>query len=245
MIHRRHNPTGPGIRRRPLAAVAGLVVPALAGLCCLPGCGEEDPQAVAEVRDLLVRWHRAMLDGDRRAYLACFTGTEQMLEMEAAQLAFHQAAMRFRDRYIAAYGRDAWADHQDTPGAQLRTPPADADYPHRIEIRMKGHYALLTWPDSPRNRMYRVNRTPDGWKMVAGQWLGYTAGGRADIDKTTAINQALAAEIRKMTGKIGRAGVSAERITAELAERMQQVARQFSRAVFTGQSQKVQVCWRP
>lgn len=243
MTQRPHNPSRPRSLHRPVAA-AGLVMWALAGLALLPGCREEDPRAVSEVRDLLVRWHEAMLEGDRQAYLDCFTGTEQLLEMEAAQLAFHQAAMKFRDRYIDAYGRDAWADHQDTSGAKLRTPPADPNYPHRIDIRIKGDHALLTWPESPRNRMYRVNRTPDGWKMVAGQWLGYTAPGRADIDKTTEINQALAAEIRKMTPKIGRAGYCPERITAELAERMQQVVRRFSRAVFTGQSREVQVCWR-
>ncbi|MFW5840960.1 MAG: hypothetical protein ACOCZE_10300 [Planctomycetota bacterium] len=191
----------------------------------LPGCREQDPRAVAAVRDVLVRWHGAMLAGDRQTYLNCYTGTDEMLRLEAARLELHTAAMGFRDRYIAEYGREAWQDHQDTAGASLGLPPESAEYPHLIEIRIKDGYALLTWPDSPRNRMFEVKKTDQGWKLVAGQWLGYTAGGRGDIPQTMQLNLDLAEAIRDIAKRIGQPGYTARRVTEQLAERMQAIGR--------------------
>ena len=201
----------------PCAVVCALLTLAAAG------CRDPDPQGQAAVRDMLLRWHAALIGGDREAYMACYTGPAEMLEMEAARFAFHRAGFAFRDRYVEAYGREAWAEHQDGP-ARLDLPPESPEYPRQIEIRMKGDYALLTWPDSPRNRMYRVDRTPEGWKMLAGQWRGYTQGGRADADAATALLLRMAGAIDEAASAIGREGIDARRVSGDLAQAFQKAA---------------------
>jgi hypothetical protein len=131
-------------------------ISATLGLAALlaAGCaGADDPGRTpgpasdsSAARQLLVRWHAALVGGDRTPYLACFAGTEDELVLAIAMQEAVRAAYAFHDAVLETYGPEGWASLQQSPGARVALWPREADWPMAITLVRTGTLAFAYLP---------------------------------------------------------------------------------------------------
>jgi hypothetical protein len=199
------------LRRRTTALSASILL-----VCAASGCRKEDPQQVAAVRAVILKWHRALLDGNRSECMSCIAGSEEDLRVVEAHYDYVQEALAFKRAVIEAYGQKGWEACQEVPGGRLLLPPEDRDHFADIRVRIKSGYALCELPRGVRH--FRVNRVGAVWRIPASAWR-FHAGGEEGIGASgpAQANSAYARVLRGYRERIGQSGVTAESLGREVA----------------------------
>jgi len=129
----------------------------------------------ASPRSILKTMHRALLDGDKDRYLACFIGDHKYLTAAEAAFEFQQAGMAFRKAFVATYSEKGWErfnDLNDRDGATIELFPEEESIFDQAEIEVKGAVARCVLPTGDPERansrqIMRVRRKGKGWRIDA------------------------------------------------------------------------------
>jgi hypothetical protein len=161
---------------------------------------------------------------DEERLVACFTGTHEELDAIGSLARFGAAALRFRRKFIQAYGHDRWRDFQN-PDRAPRDGDATLVVPMeshlaalaQVEIRISQGLAQFTLPGEPRQRA--ILQVKNRWFVQASSFLpaGAEPGAFADMMVE------LAAVLHKYERAIGASGITSEDIDAELGRAIAQV----------------------
>lgn len=214
---------------RPARAWAWAVAALLPALPAVPGCNHQEA-AEADVRQVILNWHRAMLGGDKQIYLSCFAGEPGELRAVEGLYEYIRAGLAFRRELIAAYGRDGWERYQEHEQAAVRLPPLDPDFYKDTEVRIKEGYALCELPTGMRH--FRLDRVDGAWRIDASMWIGWLREGkRADPEAPARARFAFAAVLNEARAQIGAEGIGPD----ELARRVSEAFDKELQAIYRGQ----------
>jgi len=198
-----------------------IVVAAVLALLMVSGCGPTKdaapasaPAALAQAdtagpRALLMRWHQALVSGDKAQYLACFVGSEDELVLALAGLEAVQAAYAFHNAIVSTYGADAWRAFQTSDGAQIGLFPRDTQWTRRVTVIRQGDIAFGYLP---RGRVPIHMSQVDGvWRIHAGSLVppGFEARRAADFQFRWA------AALRNLIPRVGQRQLAMERAGEE------------------------------
>ena len=137
------------MKRLGQGAPAAVLVLVLAAGCAAPGEADRTPGGGSDAsgpRDLLVRWHQALVAGDQTQYLSCFAGSQDELVLTIAIHQAVRAAQTFHDAVVQAYGAEGWAQIQQSPGTRVALWPREADWPMGITLVRTGNLAFAYLP---------------------------------------------------------------------------------------------------
>lgn len=176
------------------------------------GCSKSYPKA-DNPKQAAINMVQAMLDGNEKGLLACFTGlsTDQR-KMLVGVCAFSHAGAKFRDKMIKVYGQGAWDTFQATAagGARLTLPKLFS--PEEFTVEIDGDSAVLMRLGDP-DPMYLVRK--DGLWLIDPSTIR-TAD--ASGEQTGQMMEKLAVIINKHTKMIGKRGMTAEKLDVELGK---------------------------
>jgi hypothetical protein len=151
-----------------------LALIALPALFLWPGCGPAKDAAPAAnlpagdsaaPRAVLARWQQALVAGDKSAYLACFTGSEDELVLALAGFEAAQAGYAFHDAVTRTYGPEAWKLFDGSSGVKVDLFPRDPQWPRRITVVRMGSVAFGY---TPRGRVpLALSETGGAWRLHA------------------------------------------------------------------------------
>jgi hypothetical protein len=133
------------MRARPIAII---LAASIAGLMAGCAAGPQGAQvrgnatdAAAGPRALLARWHKALVAGDKNAYIACFTGSDDEIVLALAGMEAVQANYAFHDAVVKEFGQGAWQGFVSGP-AQIDIFPKEETWPGRITAVQTGAVAF-------------------------------------------------------------------------------------------------------
>jgi hypothetical protein len=209
----------------PLSALLGL------GLLSAWGAAQEPARRPPTPRDALIQATTALAEGDEdRAFAAILTTTDEQREFLRASMAFNQAGLRFRDAFLKAYGKAAWAKFLDPKQgpkgghAKLNLLVKDEILAKfkKLTIEEKGDSATGRVPGVPKP--FKMKKVEGGWVLpFEGNFSGSFAPKGDNMPKLAEMSKTLremAATVSKFQKAIGQAGISADDIDVELARAM-------------------------
>jgi hypothetical protein len=159
----------------------------------------------------------SMFKMEKNNFIECFYATQKERLALSAIIDYGVAAKEFRDKFIAAYGEQAWNNFQDPKKA-----PKESDARFRMFLEqdfkkldfnlVKVKEGTATFYVENENRNIELIKTNNGWLMVASKFL------RPGVKAEDFGN--LMANMTKVTSKymkaIGYKGIAPEDIDAEL-----------------------------
>jgi hypothetical protein len=189
------------MRCRPIALVLTLLTVGL-----LAGCAAGPPAAqkragvaddAAGPRALLAKWHKALVAGDKNAYVACLVGSDDEIVLALASFEAVQANYAFHDAVVKEFGPEAWKSFRSGP-AQIDIFPKDEAWTLRITAIRTGN---LAFGYLPRGRV-PLHMIEEGgqWHIAAASLVppGLLAKQAADYQMLWA------ASLRKLADQVGK-----------------------------------------
>jgi hypothetical protein len=151
----------------------------------LTGCAA--PQAATRTgvndaagpRALLEKWHKALVTGDKDAYVSCFVGSDDEIVLALAGLEAVQANYAFHDAVVKEFGAEAWKGFS-SGGARIDIFPQDLTWTRRITVVRTAATAVGYLPHA---RVPLMMVEENGvWKLHAGSLVppGFEAKQAAD-----------------------------------------------------------------
>ncbi|MBM4016826.1 MAG: hypothetical protein FJ288_00635 [Planctomycetes bacterium] len=169
------------------------------------------PEAdAAGPRAAVVRWHRALAEGDKQAYLAGFVGSQDELVLALAIFESIQAAYEFQKAVTAAYGPEAWKVFEADDASRVDIFPRDAAWPGRVTVVRLGGAALAY---TPRGRVpLHLSESGGAWRIHA---AGLVPPGM-DARRAARYLFQWAEALRKLAAQVAGKGVPAERASRDV-----------------------------
>jgi len=165
--------------------------------------------AANAVLEALKSFKAAMLSGDKNDIAACIDGSDRHTEFFAALSEMFAVTTRYQDAMKAAYGAD------DVRGGK-ENPFAGEAIVTGVEIKIDGDTAVATKPD--HDGLWKFVKKGGRWKMDAKSMVSEKEIERA-LSTMPQMKAMLEAQKRLM-GKIGQPGYTAEKINEELGRAM-------------------------
>lgn len=144
---------------------------------CGGGCQQENHKAARPAgqdtpRQMLEKWHRSVLDGDKKAFLECYYGqSSDWLNANETQFKFVQTVYGLHDKLLEAYGEGAVEKFRamKIDGTEFRffiAPRDDPTWVSRFELSVIGDKAEL------KNPFVNPRWSPPPWplKRIEGIW---------------------------------------------------------------------------
>ena len=160
---------------------------------------------------------RAIIKGDKKGMLVYCKGTPEELDIIAAIADFAKAAMAFKSAFIKAYGEQAWKDFQDPAkgpkdgNTQLNMPSQeDIDSIAKTDFKIETGKTKWLMPNSQQ---------PVDLVLSNGKWFIASASllpPGAQSAPFAKMMRSFAAVLAKYQKAIGKEGISAEDVDAEL-----------------------------
>lgn len=184
----------------------------IAAVAVMAGCGKDRDvkKASAGPAEVLDQMTVALLDGNKDEFLSYYQASAAQKQALIGMFDFSQAGMAFRDKFIAAYGQDAWDTFQSdaSQGASMSLP--ERYNPDEVTVDIDGDAAMVTATDEPQPlQLVRKNGV---WLIDAESMVG--PDGQAA--KIGTLMSKMAEIIRDYTNVIGQPGMTPEQLDEEM-----------------------------
>ena len=166
----------------------------------------------AAPRAALARWQRAMAGGDKTAYVACFTGSQEELVLAIAIFDAVQSAYAFQSAVVAAYGPEGWKVFETSESARIDLFPREARWVTTLTVIRTGNTAVAYLP---RARVPMVLSEEGGVWRIHASGLVPPGTDAAHASKWLFL---WSSALRNLAKKVGQKELAADKATQNFAD---------------------------
>lgn len=179
------------------------------------GTGASAAAATAKTpKDAVLNFAKAFETGDKALLLANVqAGPKEQVAIEA-MFDMATAMVRFDEKMVKAYGKEAMDKLQRRPGSKM---PKAAEIESKLKITETGDKAQANM-EGEKNPMDLV-KVDGAWKIDAAAMLSKDKG-MEKTDEMAKMSKAMVKAVDEVSANIGKAGTTAESINEEMGQKM-------------------------
>jgi hypothetical protein len=215
---------------RTLSLKTGIFMLALALAALLAvsagGCkSEEARKQEDQIRQVLDDVRRSLIRGDRELFLRRVDGTDLEVAYAGELFRHWQAGYEFLSAFAHRYGDDATKAVQRERKTRIRVPQRDPRWWRDVRVFYKGDSARLAPPSwEPGHTLFWMDRTPQGWRVRAGDFLGLNEHNRTEelLRDRIAAARSSTASLRRHTAMLEDTALAPEQFIEKVAQAQEQ-----------------------